>query len=368
MGCRLERRNRKTDAGVNADQMKGRRMKQVFEPATIGSMTMKNRIFRAATGDAHAINGHYAPEDFAWYETMADSGVGAIISGLANVCDYPMRDEPGMLGIYDDSFLEEYQKLADMIHQKDSRLVVQLVHCGSNTYVKGRTIYAPSAVTNPMSGAEPVELSVEDIGRIREAFVRAALLAKKAGCDGVELHGAHGYLLHEFLSPYYNKRTDEYGGNIENRSRLLSEICTEIRAATDPDFPILVKINCNDAVPGITKEDFLETGRILEKAGASAIEVSGSWKSNKSWQPYFLAETKELAEALNIPVILTGGVRDLPELEKIIAESQISFAGMCRPFIVEPKLLERWNSGNLGRSWCRSCNACMTTKLICPYR
>lgn len=343
-------------------------MKKVFESAMFGSMQMKNRIFRAATGDAYAVNGHYAPEDFAWYETMAESGAGAIISGLANVCDYPMRDEPGMLGIYDDSFIEEYQRLADMVHQKGSCLVVQLVHCGSNTYVKGQTIFAPSAVTNPMSGAEPVELSLEDIARIREAFVAAAVRAKEAGCDGVEIHGAHGYLLHEFLSPYYNKRMDVYGGNVENRCRLLTEICEEIRQATDAQFPILVKINCNDAVPGITKEDFIETGKMLEQAGASAIEVSGKWKGNQSWQPYFLAETKELAEVLEIPVILTGGVRDLPELEKIFAESEIAFAGMCRPFIVEPKLLERWQSGNLGRSWCRSCNACMTTKLVCPYR
>lgn len=342
--------------------------KQVFEPAAIGSMQMKNRIFRAATGDAYAENGHYTKKDFSWYGEAAESGAGAIISGLANVCDYPMRDEPGMLGIYDASFLDEYTRLAEMIHQKDSRLIVQLVHCGSNTYVKGQTIFAPSAVTNPMSGAEPVELSLDDINRIREAFVRAALLAKDAGCDGVELHGAHGYLLHEFLSTYYNKRTDAYGGSLENRCRLLTEICEEIRKATDPQFPILIKINCNDAVPGISKEDFLETGRLLETAGASAIEVSGSWKSNKSWQPYFLAETKELAEALEIPVILTGGVRDPEELEKILAESEISFAGMCRPFIVEPKLLDRWKSGNLGRSWCRSCNACMTTKLVCPYR
>ncbi len=342
--------------------------KKVFETATIGSMNMKNRIFRAATGDAHAVNGHYTAQDFAWYEEMADSGVGAIISGLANVCDYPMRDEPGMLGIYDDSFIEEYAKLADMVHQKGSRLIIQLVHCGSNTYVKGQTIFAPSAVTNPMSGAEPVEMTGDDIDRIRESFVCAAVRAKEAGCDGVEIHGAHGYLLHEFLSPYYNKRTDEYGGSLENRCRLLTEICVGIRKATDPQFPILVKINCNDAVPGITNGDFLETGRLLEAAGASAIEVSGSWKSNKSWQPYFLTETKELAKVLDIPVILTGGVRDLPELETILAESEILFAGMCRPFIVEPKLLERWQSGNLGRSWCRSCNACMTTKLVCPYR
>ena len=125
------------------------------------------------------INGHYAPEDFAWYETMADSGAGAIISGLANVCDYPMRDEPGMLGIYDDSFLEEYQKLADMIHQKDSRLIVQLVHCGSNTYVTGRTIYAPSAVQNPMSGATGGNVSRGYRKGQEKAFVQAAVLAKE---------------------------------------------------------------------------------------------------------------------------------------------------------------------------------------------
>lgn len=343
-------------------------MSDIFEAAMLSGMEIKNRILRAATGDAHAVKGHYTEADFDWYRQMAESGVGAIISGYAYVADYPMRDENGMLGIYDDSFIEEYRRLADMIHEKGSKLLVQLVHCGSNTYVSGKRIIAPSAVQNPMSGAKPEEMMAEDIERIRQAFVDAAVRAKEAGCDGVEVHGAHGYLLHEFLSTYYNHREDQYGGSLENRARLLTEICEEIRRRTGEDFPILVKINSNDNVPGIAQEDFFATGRLLQDAGVNAIEVSGAWKSNKSWQPYFLDETKELAERLAIPVILTGGVRDPKELRQIFAETKIAFAGMCRPFIVEPNVLKRWQRGNESRSFCRSCNACMTTKLVCPYR
>jgi 2,4-dienoyl-CoA reductase-like NADH-dependent reductase (Old Yellow Enzyme family) len=343
-------------------------MRKTFEPARLGNMGMKNRLFRAATGDVHAVNGHYSEEDFAWYRTMAESGVGAILSGLAYVTDYPMREGPGMLGIYDDSFTKEYRRLADMVHGQESRLLIQLVHCGSNTYVKGRRIVGPSAVANPYSGAVPEEMTEEDFTRIRKAFTEAALRAQEAGCDGVEVHGAHGYLLHEFLSTYYNRRTDAYGGSLENRIRFLLEICRDIREKTGPQFPVLVKINCSDAVPGITTEDFLQSGVYLQEAGVSAIEVSGAWKGNKSLKPYFLEETTRLAKQLSIPVILTGGVRDIKELDQIFAETEIQFAGMCRPFIVEPNLLARWKSGNEGRSWCRNCNACMTTGLVCPYR
>lgn len=342
-------------------------MEHLFSPGTIGSMEMKNRIFRAATGDAHAIEGHYTDEDFRWYETMADTGVGAVITGLAYVTDYPMRDGPGMLGIYDDSFIPEYRRLAEMMHEKDTRLIPQLVHCGSNMYRSKEQAIGPSAVENPMSCVTPVEMSEEEIGRIKEAFIRAAVRAKEAGCDGVELHGAHGYLLHEFLSTYYNRRTDSYGGILENRARLLLDICAGIRRETGDGFPILVKINCNDLVPGITNEDYLRTGELLQKAGASAIEVSGAWKNNQSLHPYFLSETKELAERLQIPVILTGGIRDPLELEQILTDTKITFAGLCRPFIVEPGLLKRWQGGNTARSWCRNCSACLTTKLVCPY-
>ena len=343
-------------------------MKKTFEAVSLGTMEMKNRLFRAATGDVHAVNGHPTQEDFAWYRTMAESGVGAIISGLAYVTDYPMREGPGMLGIYDDSFIEDYRKLADLVHENGSKLVIQLVHCGSNTYVKNERIIAPSPVAHPLSGAMPEEMTQDDLVRVREAFTQAALRAQEAGCDGVELHVAHGYLLHEFLSPYYNQRTDEYGGSLENRIRFVLEICQEMREKTGPQFPILVKINCSDSVPGITVDNFLQSGKYLEQAGASAIEVSGAWKSNKSWKPYFLEETKQLVEQLEIPVILTGGVRDIKELDQIFAETGIAFAGMCRPFIVESNLLARWQSGNEGRSWCRSCNACMTTGLVCPYK
>jgi len=268
----------------------------------------------------------------------------------------------------DGVYLTIYPNAADSLLFELSDMRQILKECGVIDYdvaLLSRTLREANG--EPQRVADPVEMSEEEIGRIKEAFIRAAVRAKEAGCDGVELYGAHGYLLHEFLSTYYNRRTDSYGGILENRARLLLDICAGIRRETGDGFPILVKINCNDLVPGITNEDYLRTGELLQEAGASAIEVSGAWKNNQSLHPYFLSETKELAERLQIPVILTGGIRDPLELEQILTDTKIAFAGLCRPFIVEPGLLKRWQGGNTARSWCRNCSACLTTKLVCPY-
>ncbi|MDO5115185.1 MAG: NADH:flavin oxidoreductase [Synergistaceae bacterium] len=332
----------------------------IFERARIGKLEVKNRLIRAATGDVHAVGGHYTERDFENYERLAAGGVGTIISGFAYAADYPLSPESGMLGIYDDSFISEYRRLTEMTRRYDTKLLLQLVHCGSYTYAGDDVrVIAPSAVANLVSGRLPEAMSREDIGRVQCAFAEAAERAWLAGFDGVELHAGHGFLLSEFLTPYYNRRDDEYGGSDENRARMLFECCRRIRESTGADFPVFVKLNCQDGFDGgITPEGFLAACRGLKQSGASAVEVSGAWYTMKRRRPYFLAETELAAEASGLPAILVGGVRGAEEIEGILNSSKVEYFAMSRPFIAEPELPKRWLAGDRRRSRCLSCNAC----------
>ncbi len=334
--------------------------KDIFDTTKIGSMSLKNRIFRGAIGDMNSYEGFMAEKDFKTYEELARGGVGTILTGFATVSDYPMMPNYGMLRIDSDKFIPEHKKLVDMVHSHNTNIIMQIVHCGSNTFVNADKIYAPSAVENPSSFKMPVAMTKEDIERIKSDFVQAAIRVQKAGFDGVEIHSAHSYLLSEFLTPYYNRREDEYGGSDENRARFLSEIISATRASVGENYPILVKINSDDCIKdGITIDGFLTACEMAEKAGASGIEVSGNWLAVKSQTPYFLEAATKLADLVKIPVILVGGVRDIDTMNDILNNTNIEYFSLGRPLISEPDLINRWHSGDTKKTRCISCNKCM---------
>ncbi|MBQ3302337.1 MAG: NADH:flavin oxidoreductase, partial [Eggerthellaceae bacterium] len=215
----------------------------------------------------------------------------------------------------------------------------------------------------------PFEASTEDLARIRDAFAVAALRAKRAGFDGVEVHAAHGYLLSQFLNPLFNKRTDEYGGSLENRARLACECVSAVREAVGEDYPVFVKMNSFDdksdpqgSEGGYGEPESEQVARWLAEAGASVIEISGDWHAftpaeigNK---PFFGEFGKRIAAQVDADVVVTGGWRDPNAIECYLQETDVVGVGLCRPFICESDLANRWQSGDLTPARCVSCNGC----------
>lgn len=354
-------------------------MKNLFDTTTVNGMKLKNRFFRAAIGEGLADdNGHITDELFRVYEELAKGGVGTIFTGITRI----EKDEvpaQGVMAIYDDSFILEYKGLTDMIHRYDSNVVMQIAYGGSHSHSPhlSSKIWGPSAIKEEGSGIVPIEMTKTDIKYLIGSYAKAAARAKAAGFDGVELHAAHGYLLSQFLCPHYNNRTDEYGGSIENRAKIILEIYTEIRKEVGSDFPILIKINSEDFMEdGLTSEESIAVCKMLAELKIDAIEVSGGNSSSpsviaknlgsmrtkiagsKEKESYFKEHAIRLANEISVPVILTGGNRHIEVMEDILQNSNISYFGLGRLLICEPNLIKIWAETNKESPKCVSCNKC----------
>lgn len=355
-------------------------MKTLFDQTKLSGMKMKNRFVRSATYDGRSdALGHVTESLIHLYENLAKGGVGTIITGLTNVTDIE-KIIPGQMAIYNDSFIEEYQKLTDTVHKYDANIVVQLVCNGvQNRSKNDGVLWGPSAVEDLAMKMIPKEMSKEDIQAMKDAFSKGALRAKSAGFDGVQLHAAHGYLLSRFLTPYYNRRTDEYGGSIENRARVILEILGSIREAVGREYPVLAKINCDDFMDqGLTFEECKHVCKMLEEKGLSAVEISGGTASSRAnegtirkvssgTESYFGQYAAEIAEEINIPVISVGGHRDISKLTDIVNQTNIEYISLCRPFIREPELINRWAGGDRTPAKCISCNKCFGVETKCIF-
>ncbi len=351
-------------------------MKNLFERTRINGITLPNRLVRSATWERMASpDGSMTDRLFKVYEDLAKGGVGLIITGYAFV----MKDEqpnPGMMGIYDDRFIEQYRSLTEMSHRHGSPIVLQIAYGGTQTKHRPeeRTIWSPSGVPEMATGVAGREMTREDISTLVRAFGDAGRRAKEAGFDGVQIHGAHGYFLSQFLNPYHNRRTDEYGGPIENRSRIVMEVLEEIRRRVGEDFPVMIKINSRDYVEnGATFEDCLYVCRELSRRGIDAIEISGGILAagQKAYfarpgintpekEAYFAEDAARIAEEIDTPVILVGGLRSPEVMEKLLNETKIEYFALSRPFLTEPALVKRWESGDREKAECVSCNQCRT--------
>lgn len=196
--------------------------------------------------------------------------------------------------------------------------------------------------------------------------------AKKAGFDGVQIHAAHGYLLSQFLSPFFNKRKDAYGGNIENRARLVLEILKNIRASVGHDFPVLIKINSEDFLDGgLTVDDMLHVAAFLEQVDIDAIELSGGTAysgkriqarivkiDTKEKEVFYRAAAKRYKERIRVPLMVVGGIRSYEVAERLVEKGMADYISMCRPFIREPQLVNRWKQGDTSKAKCLSDNLC----------
>lgn len=354
-------------------------MSSLFEETRIGDMTLKNRLIRSATWEGLATSdGACTDQLVAFISRLAEGGMGLIISSFTYVLPGG-KGLPKMGGLDRDDYIPGYRKMTTAVHQRGGKIALQLVHSGAQTktkWIEGYTPLAPSAVEDPTYRTMPREMTLEQIEEIIEAFRQAARRGVEAGFDAIELHGAHGYLLNQFLSPYTNRRTDQYGGSAQKRSRFICEVYQRIREAVGPGFPLLIKINCDDFVEGgATLEDWIFLAQRLSEMGIDAIEVSGGTAASGKLGPnrtgvgsmkkeaYFLPQAREIRRAVDVPLILVGGIRSPQLMEQVLTEGTVDYFSMSRPFIREPHLVRRWQSGDSSKAKCISCNLCFRTSL-----
>jgi 2,4-dienoyl-CoA reductase-like NADH-dependent reductase (Old Yellow Enzyme family) len=307
---------------------------------------------------------------------LAEGGVGLIITGHAYV-QSEGQSHPGQLAIDKDGLIEDLKKMTRAIHKRGSRVALQVSHGGllASQELTGQAPVGPSQIGGFVNS--PVkEMNIAEIQGVVQAFGQAAIRAKAAGFDAVQIHSAHGVLLSEFLSPAFNKRNDSYGGPIENRARFLSEALRNMRSAIGDDYPLLVKMNSQDFLKdGLSLEDALQVGEILEACSVDAIELSGGtrfsgelthWRkgiTSEEKEAYFREAAEAFKRKLRVPLILVGGIRSFRVAEKLISEGFADYISMSRPFIREPYLVRRWASGDLRRAKCISDNKCYRTAL-----
>ena len=340
----------------------------MFEPYRIGRLELRNRFVRSATWDATAdSSGAVTDNSVALYRELGRGGVGLIMSGYAFVSSLEQA-VPGQYGVHNDDMLPGLSRLVEAAHQGGARIALQIVHAGiSSNYLrqKGMTVLAVSNM--PETSRPHREMTDEDIESIISDFTAAALRAREAGFDAVQLHGAHGYLMSQFMSPLFNLRTDKWGGSVENRSRFHLEVVRKVRHAIGADFPLMIKFGVqDDKEGGFPLSEGVETTRRMVAAGIDAIEVSAgvggaiqTMKEGAPEQAYFRERAAAVKQTVTVPVIAVGGIRSLEMAQSIVDSGDADLISLCRPFIREPGLVARWQRGETESAACISCNRCM---------
>jgi 2,4-dienoyl-CoA reductase-like NADH-dependent reductase (Old Yellow Enzyme family) len=342
----------------------------LFTPLKIGKMEIKNRFMRSATWDAMADEtGAMTERAAVLYHELNTGGIGLIISGFAFVSHPLGQAGAGQYGIYSDKMIPGWKPVVKEAHKNGSKIAMQIVHGGINSgYLSQRGITLQSVSEMPeIARRLHKQMTEEEIEAIIADFVAAGVRVREAGFDAVQLHGAHGYLLSQFASPIYNRRTDKWGGSAESRRRFHIEIITRLRKAVGPDFPILIKFGVqDDKAEGMSFAEGLETCKQMEKAGVDSIEVSAGVgiaitkpKDGEELQPVFRERAAAVKKAVNIPVAVVNGIRNVAVAEDIIQSGDADIISMSRPFIREPHLLLRWQKGDTAPATCISCSKCM---------
>lgn len=241
------------------------------------------------------------------------------------------------------------EKLVKVIHENGSKAMAQISHAGgaTKTEITGKSVLGASAVAMPRTGNMPLEMTKQDIAKVIDDFAAAAVRAKLAGFDGVEIHSAHGYLLNQFFSPLTNKRIDEYRGDtISGRIKLHLEIIQAIRHAVGQDYPIALRLGaCDYVVGGTTKEDSILAAEEFEKAGIDLIDISGGFcgyiNPTSHKQGYFDELSKAIKDNVSIPVILTGGIVDAETAEILLEQKKADLIGVGRAILKDSKWAEK---------------------------
>jgi 2,4-dienoyl-CoA reductase-like NADH-dependent reductase (Old Yellow Enzyme family)/thioredoxin reductase len=350
---------------------RGDNMKKLFEEISINSLTLKNRIIMPCldstfTGEGGTVN----PRLINYFRRRAQGGVAFIMVGPASF------DPAGIGYISDyrldrDDILQGLAKLAGAIHKFDVPVGLQMYHGGrqADPDITGQELLAPSAIADPVRRIVPRALTIAQIEELIHGFGTYALKVKEAGFDAVEIHGSHGYLLSEFLSPFANQRTDRYGGTLENRARFPGEIIREVRENVGKDFPVIFRIAGDEHVPGgLTSEETSLIARIIQDAGADAINVSAGTYKTAEWivPPMILPRgcnvpaAEAIKKKVSIPVIVAGRINSPEFAESILVQGKADLVAMGRPLVADPDLPEKAKQGRLDQiRRCIACDLCV---------
>lgn len=343
---------------------------KLFSPAKIANLELKNRIVMPAMGCSFAeSSGEAGPRIIKYYAERAKGGTGLIITEITRIDDETGVGTPNQLAVTKPFVIGQLSRLVEAVHAYDTKLFVQLHHPGNQTpsrLIGGKQPVSASDVTCKIIGEQPRALSTEEVEEMVKKFVTGAVIAQKAGVDGVEIHGAHGYLVSQFLSPHTNKRTDKYGGSFEGRMRFATEIIMGIRAYCGPRFPIGIRMNGSDYLDdGITEEEAIAQAKYFEKLGVCYINVScGTYDSGSTIiEPNFFQEgwKKHLAanirKEVSVPVIAVCNIKHPAVAEQLLEEGVTDFVGIARGNLADP---EWGNKAKRGEDkLIRKCLGCM---------
>jgi 2,4-dienoyl-CoA reductase-like NADH-dependent reductase (Old Yellow Enzyme family) len=341
----------------------------LFSPVTIKSMTIRNRAVMPAMGTAYAGADNTVSDRLLHYLVRrARGGTGLIITEVCAV-DPRGKGFPNELGSWSDEFIPGLARLTEAVHREGACIALQLHHAGRETFASstGAIPEAPSAIPSVILNQPCEEMSLGRITEVIEAYARAALRAKKAGFDAVEIHGAHGYLLTQFLSPFSNHRNDGYGGSDENRSRFVLEIVEAVRKEVGPDYPVIIRVSADELVRGGYDLEFMKKlAPRLVSAGVDAINVSVgvySTPGNLSiasldTEPAFnLFRARAVKEAAGVPVIGVGRINHPQTADEAIARGDADLIAFGRQHLADPDFLNKAREGRLEDiRWCVACN------------
>jgi len=375
-------------------------MPSLFQPILLGKVEIKNRFVHSATYEAMADDeGAITDPMMRRYSQLARGKIGLIIPGHLFVHSLG-KAHKRQAGLHSDAMVPGLKKLVDTVHEHGGKIALQLNHGGrqSPRAILGRAPLAPSNKgRDPVSLNKPAQMDERQILETIEAFAAGAKRAHKSGADALQLHAAHGYLINEFLSPFFNRRKDRWGGSAAGRFRFLKETVMQVQKALPDDFPVLIKLSTNDFTPrtGITPDLAAVYAKWLVELGVAGIEIScGTYynfqtirgeipgakiaralplwmrlaarvkmkiqtPANRFKEAYNLQAAQTIKPIMTgIPLILVGGLRRLSQMEKVISEGTIDMISMSRPFIREPWLVRRFYEGKSTESSCISCNKC----------
>jgi 2,4-dienoyl-CoA reductase-like NADH-dependent reductase (Old Yellow Enzyme family) len=387
----------------------------LWEPIQIRNLHLKNRLVRSATHEGLADRQGFPTEKlFKLYGRLARGGVGLIITGFAYVTEDGIGYMPGMNGIHSDAHIAAYRKLVAHVHEGGARIAMQIAHAGRQTTQAaiGVQPMAPSPVKDTSTFVKPRAMSAGDIEQVIEAFAQGARRVQQSGFDAVQLHAAHGYLLSSFLCPHTNRRSDQWGGSVANRMRIIRRVYRRCRELVGADYPILIKISATDTMKnGLTLEDSQAMARMMDEMGFDGIEVScgigedgGStirgdlpvdvvldhWEMyrRKNWlfkfimrrwgkklnppvpftENYNLASARAIKQAVQAPVFAVGGFIRPEAMEAAIRNGDADGIALCRPLIAEPKLPVKIANDDVEMSRCIQCNLCLFYLTVAPLK
>jgi 2,4-dienoyl-CoA reductase-like NADH-dependent reductase (Old Yellow Enzyme family) len=381
-----------------------------FEEGKLGPLRLRNRSIRAAAFEGMCDQNNVTQALIDYHTSVAKGGIGMTTvayssvgkSGLAFPHQLWLRNE----------IISDLRTLTDSIHREGAATSVQIGHCGNmaNRALTGIRQIAPSASINWYGPTFPRSMKKKDVEEVIKEFKNAIHIAAEGGFDAVEVHAGHGYLISQFLSPYTNKRTDQYGGSFENRKRFMTEVLTEVRESMPSHMALVVKMNSWDGFKsGITKEEGILTAQAIEQCGADAIVVSGGFVSrapmyvmrgkmpidimayyiNEGWKKffvklvgkqlipsvpfsegYFMEDAKQIQNAIGIPVVLVGGMNSMQTIDKAMDEG-FQWVAIARALIENPNFVNDLRNETIQKSGCTTCNYCVakmyTKEMTCQF-